>query len=44
LVGDVAAGDTPPRDLGFFWLAFVALSIMAFLAILITGRYPGPST
>jgi hypothetical protein len=40
LVGEVAAGDTAPRDLGFLWLAFVVLSIVAFFAILSTVALP----
>jgi Domain of unknown function (DUF4389) len=28
--------------LGFLWVAFVALSVVAFFAILFTGRYPRP--
>jgi hypothetical protein len=43
LVGEVAAGDIPPRDLGFLWLAFVVHSIVAFFAILITGASYEPS-
>jgi hypothetical protein len=41
---ELAAGDTPLIDLGFLWLAFFVLGIVAFFAILITGRYPEPTS
>ena len=40
VVGEVAAGDPPLRILAFLWLAFFVLSVVAFFAILFTGRYP----
>ena len=40
MAGEVAARHTPLRDLGVLWLAFAVLSVIAFFAILITGRYP----
>jgi hypothetical protein len=40
VVGEVAAGDTPLRDLGLPVVGLLRVSVIAFFAILITGRYP----
>ena len=36
----VGAGDPSLHPAGFLWLAFFLLTVVAFFAILVTGRYP----